>query len=176
MTMTLFYTTTLASNTASVVLSAIPQTATDLFIQIHGRGTSAGNYSDAYMSINNAATNLVYQWGAGGGSGGTSSSSGNQTTGFIARLPGSAITAASYGSGLIYIPNYTSTLVKAFNTDAVYESTGSEAWQFLSSHRWFSSDPISQLTFTLTGGGSWVAGSTFSVYGITKGSGGATVA
>ena len=101
---------TLTGNTATITLSSIPATYTDLALRFSVR-SSEGSFTNDLMRMRfNGQTGSVYAYTnlRGNGSDGTLSYSPNATeTGiYIALVNTSASTSNSFSSGEIYIPNY----------------------------------------------------------------------
>jgi hypothetical protein len=107
---------------------------------------------------------------------GSSVASYNFTILYCGTITGTLATANTFGSGSLYIPNYTSTIAKSVSIDNVYENNATGAGQNLYA---LSAPVTTGITSITLGEGSSGLGyaqySTASLYGITKGSGGATV-
>lgn len=180
MTMTLISTVTLSSTTGSINFTSFPQIYTDLYLSFSGRTDQTGITATrlrAYINGDNG-TNYRCRWLEGTGS---SVVSYNETTNinFVAGLvPTASATSNTFGSTTLTIPNYTSSNQKTILTDSVSEhnaSTMNYAGQDINTALWIGTAAITSITFAPEGG-SFVAGTTASIYGITKDSGGATVA
>jgi hypothetical protein len=159
----------LNATTASVTFDNIPQAGyTDLKIVVSSRTTKSSTYTGAYISFNGSTTNFsekeLYGIGSSAGSGGSSSSPGpGQTSGYVA---GDTITANTFGNYEIYIPNYLSSSNKSFSTDSVVENNSSTANILtFTAGLWSNTAAINSVTLT-PDTGSFVANSTFSLYGI----------
>lgn len=173
MTMTLISTVTIpTSGTASIQFTGIPQTGTDLLILCSMR-TQGSTLEQIQMSITGAGTTpSVKIWGTG-----TSPNTNSFTnTAFIGYMNQINDTANSFGNTSIYISNYSGAQIKTIMSDSV-AATGStaslESMNVLSSG---STSAITEFTLNASTYGTLTAGSTASLYMITKGSGGATVA
>lgn len=179
MTMTLVSTTTLSSTTASITFSSIPQTATDLLVVYSVRITEAVVIGDMGMQIN--ATTTGYSDRLLGGTGSSvfsqSISSGTYTKAYLGFVAGNSATASTFGSGQVYIPNYTGSTNKSFSIDAVGENNATQSGLNIDAGLWANTAAITSLTFLpFNAGINLASGTTISLYTITKGSGGATVA
>jgi len=161
---------TLASATASIEFTSIPQTFTDLLAWISLRDTATGNAFYTTISIN----------------GSTASFNGNQLIGNssvaawgtqlrIAGIhSGNSTTANTFSSSSLYIPNYTGSTNKSYLGESVSENNSASsdsAYQILNVGVRANTDAITSLTFG-TNGTSLAIGSTISLYGILKGTDG----
>ena len=161
----------LASSTASVTFSSIPQTYTDIIVSMSVRTDQAVQRnlfnifpnSETTSSTNGSQTSL-YNNGSSASSAATSSSYPYRN---IFDANGSSSTASTFSSVQIYIPNYTSTSnYKPASTFGASEnnSTG-DAFVGLQAELYSSTSAITQLVIT-TSGFNWVSGSSFYLYGI----------
>jgi hypothetical protein len=175
-TMTLIATQTLGTAAASVSFSSIPQTYTDLQLVISARTARAADPDDAvsvkFNSNTSNYTNRILQ-----GNGSTASS----TTGFfgqgyfVATATAAGATSNTFGNSSVYVPNYTGSTNKSVTSDNVIENNATFSPINLIAGLWSNTSAITSITcdnFSVT---NFQVGSTFSLYGILKGSGGATV-
>ena len=168
MTMTLIETKTLGAAAASIDFTSIPQDGTDLLILVSTRST-ANDDSEGYyyvISFNGSTANLSGRWLAGDGS--TVGSGSFRPFGLSAA---NNATASTFSNGQIYVPNYTSSSNKSVSLDTVNENNATRARQNIDAGLWSDSSAITQFTIT-SAAGNLVAGSTVSLYKITKGSDG----
>lgn len=166
-TFTLIEAKTLASSTASVTFSSIPQTYTDLKMLVSVRTDRSGQDNDAlYISINSNTSNLNSKLVEGIGSGAPSSYSASGTIKIFPTV-GSTATANTFGNGEIYFPNYTISQYKSFIGDGVSENNATQAIAGFSANLWSDNAAITSLTFTSIGT-NFVQYSTFYLYGIKK--------
>ena len=82
----------------------------------------------------------------------------------------STYTANTFGNSVIYIANYAGSTYKSFSKDSITENNATAADQGVGAGLWSNTAAITSLSLTVTS--NMVAGSTFSLYGITKGSDG----
>jgi len=154
------------SGTSSIAFTNIPQTFTDLCINLSLRSNSTVDTDDiTTFKINGVTTNqsgkLLYGTGTLAGSSTTSSGE------LRMDAPTSVSTASVFGSANIYIPNYTSSNYKALTMDAVNENNTTNAYfQIIHAGLWSSTAAITSLEFLPTGGTLWVGYSTATLYGI----------
>ena len=163
-TYTLIEAKTLASTTASVVFTSIPQTYTDIVFKISAKSTGGRTATGVTLAFNSSTSSFTSIRLYGAGTSGSSYSAGN----FGVAVVGTQTDANSmFSNGDIYIPNYTSSNNKSFSTDSVTENNASDAIQDLVAGLWANSAAITSVTFTTdTGGEYFVANSTFYLYGI----------
>jgi len=174
MSMTLVSTVTVGSAIDTISFASIPATFTDLLITISAR--TEGAAAEVAMSINGTGGTLVTVRSLEG-SGSAASSfnrSGTSPSRFIGRTPGPSETSNTFSNISVYIPNYAGSANKSYSADSVYENNATSAKQNITAGLWASTSAITSLDF-IGEGWNFVAGSTISLYGILKGSGGATV-
>lgn len=173
MTMTLISSVTVgAGGAATISFSSIPQTYTDLLLVIAGRNTATNTAGN--MSLNGVTTSFTNRslWGDGFGNTGSSAFTGGPDFG----LSGSGDTANVFASAEFYICNYASASNKALSGIYGTENNGSSNNMAFEATLWANTAAITSITLTPQGSGSFAQNSMASLYGIIKGSGGATVA
>lgn len=164
----LIQTTTLASTTSSVSFT-LPQTYRDIVITVSGRMDTAGTYAQSMpFGVNENAQGSVWSqtWvnALGSGTPGSSRYSSNPNL-YPFYLPAATATAGIFGSGEIYIANYASTtLHKQVVCSGVTETAATTARAEFGAMLFSSTAAITSVR--LYGNTNFVAGSTFSVYGI----------
>ena len=164
----------LSSTSPAITFSNIPQIYDDLELVVSSR--FAGTRS-SYGYRFNGDSSSAYPWRRLYGTGSSAvSSSGTGTTGLIGECPGTAETTNTFGSGKLYIPNYTSNSVKSASADDVSENNATEAYQHIVANVWNGTAPISSLSIMAYGGPStnFAVGSSASLYGIKRGADGVT--
>jgi hypothetical protein len=154
--------------TSSITFSSIPQTYTDLIIKISARASTGTQSAPTLMSINGNTSNLTFKRIQGGGSGAVISQSGSGTSGVGGIFTtGSDFTANVFGSGEVYIPNYTSNNYKSYSIDSTNENNGTGSYMSMVAGLWSDTAAITSLTFTQEDGNT-ANGSTFYLYGISN--------
>lgn len=149
--------------------SSIPQTFTDLLLVCSFRSSVASYATSFPMYFNLNGLNYTHISGIGDGS---SASSTNGSSALGVQLVGSTATSNTFSNATIYIPNYTSSSVKSYSIDQVTENNATNATQQFASGIWSDSAAITNISIQ----GSYFASFSYAaLYGITKGSGGATV-
>ena len=168
--MTPIYTRTLTGIVYTILFNNIPQTFTDLKVVISGR-TDANAAFDGGPSLffNNATTGTNHSQTAitGNGSAATSSRTADIAV-YFGDVSAATGTANTFSNTEFYIPNYTSNNFKSLTIDNVAENNTTTAYQNLRAGLWRNSAAITSIGI-FGGSGNWVSGSTFSLYGITKG-------
>lgn len=167
---------------ANITFSNIPQNFTDLQISFSGRTANTSSPGDGpYVLIR---FNGLFVGGyserilMGSGSG-VSTQSFTTNDGFLLKTmitPGNAA-ANLFSSSQIYISNYSASVGKNISSEGISENNSSIAYQTMQSSFWSNSAAISSITISVYDGGvpNLAQNTTASLYGITKGSGGATV-
>ena len=152
------------TSTTSITFSSIPQDGTDLVLLVSARDSVNENL---FLRVNTDAFIFTARRLVGNGSTVSSSS-----TGDVPSTQATASTSNTFSNGSYYFSNYTSGTTKTISVDTVSENNGTLAYQMIQAASYPDNDPITSVGFD---GGTILAGSTFSLYKITKGSGGATV-
>ena len=161
-------TTTLASTTATVTISSIPSTYQHLQLRLITRSSRAADTDDLNMIVNGITTasysnHKLYGDGAAVTAAGVSSVTIMEQ---IGKMTGDSSTADTFAATIIDIHDYASTTknktIRAFNGIDQNTTTG---YVFLTSGLFQSTNAITNLTFSCQVG-SFVAGSTFALYGI----------
>lgn len=157
---------------AAIEFTSIPQTYTDLQIVFSARNTNtASGYAANWIRINGAdisERNFVSDNGSVGSYSGTTM-----------RLDtiSDSNTANTFTSLSVYITNYAASgSYKSLSVDDTFESNGGYRQAGIWSGQYASNTPITSVSYINSSPTIFKQYSTASLYGITKGSGGATVA
>ena len=168
--MKLIETRTLATSQSNIEFTNIPQNGTDLVIIVSDRSDrSAGAINDAIiMRPNNASQTARRLYVSGSGHvTDTSASAINSANGS---------TANNFSSISFYISNYSSTNQnKPWSADAVMENSATLAYITLLAGLYSSNTPITSITLLPEVGPNFLAGTTISLYKITKDNSGIVV-
>jgi hypothetical protein len=170
--MTLIATATLASDTNQIQFLSIPQTYTDLYLVSSLRSNRSNTADDALISFNAINTSFTWRVLQGNGSSASSASGSNNRLNVIGC---DTTTSNTFTSVSTYIPNYTGSTNKSYSSDSAMENNSSTSYQELNAALWSNTAAITSITLNVSLGTAFKAGSTASLYGILKGSGGATV-
>jgi hypothetical protein len=168
-TYNLIETKTIASLTATVIFSSIPQTYTDLKIVWSARTNWSSALDTLYIRFNSNSSSYQTKQMLGFANGGNvySESDPGNTSVVSYTATGSTAYANSFGAAEMYIPNYTSSTYKNCALDGVLiNDVASNSWTNTSNSLWSNSAAINSITFTSNNGASFVANSVFSLYGI----------
>jgi hypothetical protein len=153
----------LNATTASVSFDNIPQTGyTDLKLVVSARCSASAVQAFITAAFNGSTANFsergLYGYGTGVGSF-TSPSN------FVGEIVGNTATASTFSNLEMYIPNYRGSTNKSYSVDSVGENNGSLAQATLTAGLWSQTAAITSVAFT-PNSGSFLAGSTFSLYGL----------
>jgi hypothetical protein len=162
-------TTVGAGGTSGVTFSSIPQTPyTDLIVVISGRSSGSGNTA---LNLNGSASGFsskaMYAFSSA-----TQATYNGATD--IGRATGSSDQANNFGAMTIRIPNYTNATNKPYSVDATAASYNG-GYVTVYGGVWSNTAAITSVTINAPSGTTFVQYTTVYLYGITKGSGGATV-
>jgi hypothetical protein len=164
-----------AGGSTSMTFSSIPQTFTDLNLVVSARSLAGGFNGLLYLEINaDVSVNYTDRNVQGNGA---SVSSGTNTAipqFTLGRHSGSSSTANSFGSTSVLLPNYTGSANKTISCESVSEHNDTQTFQFIVAGTFPKTTAITSLRLFDNGGG-FAQYSTAYLYGILKGSGGATV-
>lgn len=175
--MDLIQTTTVGSGgAASVTFSSIPQTYTDLIVVASARHTSS-TADNLVVQLNSTTTGYtgMYLGGTGTSVQNYTQSTLGVTMGLLLNnIGGSAYTANTFQASSITIPNYTGLTAKIGVANGGFESNSTTGYQSITTSR---STLTAAVTSILIKASAYNLAeySTFSLYGVLKGSGGATV-
>jgi hypothetical protein len=167
--MKLIETKTLGTAAASIEFTSIPQTFTDLVLLASIRNDGTNVAALTYFNTDTTASNYTALRLNGTGS---VTGNGSFANAFFIYSAISSATANTFSNASLYISNYTSNLAKSVSSDAVTENNATLAEQFLTAGLWSGTAAINRILVQSAVSPNFVAGSTFSLYGITKGSDG----
>lgn len=163
-----------AGGASSITFSSIPATYTDLVIKYSMRSSRAANVDNVQLNINGQGvnTNISCRYFLGDGS-----ATARSTTDAVAAggaINGANMVANGFTNGEIYIPNYTTSNPKVMGVNVVTGNTATYSLQLIVATLWNQTAVINSIALDPQVG-DLVQYSTASLYGITKGSGGATI-
>lgn len=170
-TMSFIATATVTGSPADISLTAIPQIYTDLQILISAIPRTTANPNALGLGFNGyASTSNSLRALRGNGSSVSSFTDTSPIAGDLQQVTNFA------NSITVYIPNYATSGVKCFSSDSVTENTGATAYASIRAGKFTVADPITSIQFgDFSAGGGLGVGTTVWLYGILKGSGGASV-
>jgi hypothetical protein len=158
---------TLGTAQASIEFTSIPQDGTDLVVLISTRVATAATDDAISITLNSSTSNRSRRSLLGRGSTVASFSS---SDGIVGSTTGDTATSNTFGNAQIYLPNYTSSSAKSASTDSVSENNDTRAIQEINAFLWNDTAAITSLKIDAPS--NLMAGSTISLYKITKGSDG----
>lgn len=163
-----------AGGAAQIDITSIPGTFTDLLLVASARSDFATTTAAFNIRLNNqvaAVYNGTRLYGTG-----SSVVAGSQSSAFAFEtevyIPGSSSTASTFANIAIHLPNYTSSTNKVMAVEMVGEGNITNTYHGFFAGRWNNTAAITQIN--LLTNGNFVQNSTVYLYGILKGSGGAT--
>lgn len=173
MSMTLISTVTVGSGgAASIDFTSIAATYTDLYLLVSGR-TTAASIEMRIQFNGDTASNYSVRRLYGDGS---SAASNSTSTTYLAPYAINPSDSSSnvFGNASVYIPNYAGSTAKSVSIDGVAENNATAGYQAINAGLWTGTAAITSIKL-IGQTGNWVEYSTASLYGILKGSGGASV-
>lgn len=162
--MVLLETIALTQSAASVTFDNLPTSGyTDLKIVASARDNRSAVASDFIIGFNGVTTNLSFRRLYGDGSSAISTSGSFGSAGIEVA---NTATASTFSNVEITIPNYRSSNFKSYSVDSVSENNATAAYAQLTAGLWSNTAAITSITFTAESSASFLANSTFSLYGI----------
>jgi hypothetical protein len=162
---------TLATAAASIEFTSIPQDGTDLVVLASLRYST--DLADVSLRINGSTTGYSMRLLYGTGSSAASASNSSAYLVWAANANFLTSTASTFSNAQLYLPNYSGSTQKSLSVDTVTENNATLSYQNIAAGLWADTAAITSLTFSSGPSVStFVAGSTISLYKITKGSDG----
>jgi hypothetical protein len=159
-----------AGGASTIVFSSIPQTFTDLLLVTSLRDNNNSVVDYAGLQFNTVTTGFTSTGLEGTGTATARTSRGT----FWLPINGDTSTASQFGNSSLYIFNYTSSTIKVMNVDSTTSTFGNPSITAILAAQWSGTAAINSIT--LYGAGvSFMQNSAVSLYGVLRGSGGATV-
>lgn len=156
---------TLSSAASSVTFSGIPNTYTDLVLRVSARGDYSGSTISVYVYPNGTGTNTSFT--RLDVLSGTISSGRFSGSGWVTRSTGLSYTSDTFGSGEIYLPNYTASTNKPISAFGVGENNSASTYTIgVGAGLWSNTSAITSLLIDTQGAGNFVSGSSFFLYGL----------
>jgi hypothetical protein len=162
-------TTTLGSNQATVTLSSIPSTYTDLIVVCFtavNQSTSGWNI-DCYVNGDTAANYSTTRLIGNGSAASSSRTTGDNYARVGLQVGGNSGLANYRGMTKIHFFNYAGSTNKTFMSENAEDSNGSGEVR-RTVNLWRSTSAINSISFTDPGGTLFLTGSTFTLYGIAR--------
>jgi hypothetical protein len=166
-TYTLISSNVLSSSAASVTFSAIPATFTDLVLRVSGRTDRGSTFNTVLVEFNSNTSNYSYTTLTGQGSTASSTRLSSGSSGSFGVISGDTNTANTFGSGELYLPNYTASQNKPYSVFTVNESNAATIInQGVYANLWQNTSAITQIKLTPDNTTNFISGSSFYLYGI----------
>lgn len=164
-----------AGGTSVITFSSIPGTYTDLCLVFSGRDTGSGTttYNLVIQTNGNPTNTAKILAGTGSATNSSNKSGGEITNGYFENA---SWTSNTFSNAIIYFPNYAGSTNKSYFADVVSENNATAAGQSIAASIYSSTSAITSITLATDLGMGWSQYSTAYLYGLTKGSGGATAA
>ena len=168
-TFTLISSVTVGSGgtTNEVTFSSIPQTYTDLLVNISSKSSRTNNPGNwGLMKFNTSSANFsnknVFGDGTSAASSGITANIGYLDNGNTANE------SNAFSNCQLYIPNYTGSNYKSYSIDAVSENNATLAYTYLVAGLWSQTAAITSITFYPDTFTPYLQYSTFYLYGISN--------
>lgn len=164
---------TLSGPEAAVTFSAIPDTFANLHITFQARSDDAATEGDFMEMQFNGDVDANYDYTLTRTTNTAVSSIPEiaQNAIGVSNIAAAAATAGSAGLGDISIPDYTGTVFqKQANVSGGYcdaQNAGNDTQVLAGVGQWRNTEAITSITFILSSGANFIAGSTFSLYGLS---------
>lgn len=152
-----------AGGAATITFSSIPSTYTDLVLKVSARNTTSVE-RELWINPNGSTANGSGRalWGNGSTTGSYSPTR-FEAFGYIA---GTGMTASTFSSVDVYIPNYTASTNKSLSGDGVTENNATLGYNALNAGLWSNTAAITSLDLVLAGGVNFAQHSTAYLYGV----------
>lgn len=159
---------------ASIDFASIPQTYTDLTLVVSAR-MSTNYFADNFGIRFNGTTSTYSERTLRAIPSVSSASYTGQSYIFQTAASGATATTSTFGSTIFTIPNYAGSTNKTVSIEGVSENNGTNNYMYLTAGLWADTAAITSISLVGYGAPTFQEFSTAYLYGILKGSGGATV-
>jgi hypothetical protein len=146
---------------ANIDFTSIPSTYTDLQLLLSLRTNTNSTSDQTLISFNGSTASFSARLLIGNGSAASSTTIARYT------MPNgnTDLTASTFSSGSVYIPNYAGSTNKSYSADGVQENNATGALAILTAGLWSDTAAINQITLT-PNAGSYVQYTTAYLYGV----------
>lgn len=162
---------TLTTSETTVTFDNIPQNYDELLIYVVVRGAGSVTNNDNFGSFSGQLGTDHVQYARFSGNGSTASYDQFLTggSGFrVCQMPGASSTSNHFAAAQIRVPNYTSTSAKVFWTQGGYAVSGQTSYIDQTSGMYSAASAITSVRFDAGSGTGYAAGSSFTIYGISR--------
>jgi hypothetical protein len=148
---------------ASIDFSSIASTYTDLCLKLSLRSNRSADIENINLRFNGASTNLSSRRLTGTGSAAQSNA---YASNIYIQANGNTLTASTFSSTEIYVPNYAGSTNKSVSSDTVMEANQTAVDAALVAGLWSNNAAINQVTILPLDGTLWLQYSTAYLYGV----------
>ena len=163
-TYSVIQTITLTSTASSITFSNIPQNYTDLKLVFSCRSNGSTTATAGIAAFNGSTSNFTTRYIYGTGATTVSTTGSNE----IGSMPAANFTTSAFSNTEVVISNYTTSNNKSYFVNTATENNATEAYNYMFAGLWSSSAAITSITYSPSTG-SFISGSTFTLYGISGG-------
>ena len=151
---------------AYMEFTAIPNTYTDLILKFSARDSSGGGYNNSLITFNGSSSGYSEREI---GYNGSSVYSSNQSASNLQfnRVNGNGSTSNSFSTNELYIPNYTSSIIKSISADNATITNGASLTISMGAEIWSDTSAITSIKIA-SASGNFQQYSTAYLYGIKK--------
>lgn len=146
-----------------MAFTSIPSTYTDLLVKVSAKGATVQEAGDLLLTLNGSTSSFTnrrlftFQ---------TTVYTDTQSN-FVGQIPGSKVTANSFGSAEIYIPNYAGSANKSISGDSSVETSSADGLEYIGTTLWSNTAAITSISLS-NNAGNFVQYSAAYLYGISK--------
>jgi hypothetical protein len=149
---------------ANIEFTGIPNTYTDLLIQLSSRVSASALWDDFTTTFNGSSSSLSSTWG--NAEGGSTAGYGSNGSNIFTWTTANTATSNTFGNHTIYIPNYAGSTNKILGIDGCSENNAANAIVVFTSGQWASSSAITSVK--LTDNNTFMQYTTAYLYGISN--------
>jgi hypothetical protein len=165
-TYTLIASSTVGSGgAANIEFTSIPSTYTDICVKLSLRSNRSSGTENINLRFNGSSSNLSSRRLTGTGS---TARSDTYASNIYIEANGNTLTANTFASTDIYVPNYAGSTNKSVSADTVMEANVTGVETSLVAGLWSNTAAINQVTILPLDGTLWLQYSTAYLYGIKK--------
>jgi hypothetical protein len=155
-----------SGGTTDITFSSIPNTYTDLVLQLSMRNSrGASLVQEGLITFNGSTTGYSERIARGDGST-TISTSGSGANFYLNGFPAGGVTSSVFGSASLYIPNYAGSSNKSISAEFVTENNATNAYLYMNSMLWSNTSAITSINIAAGSTYTWLQHSTAYLYGI----------
>ena len=157
-----------AGGAANIEFTSIPATYTDLCLQLSLRNSRSGQIlQEGLITFNGSATGYSERIIRGNGASAISTS-GSGSNFNLTGFPAASVTANTFGSASIYIPNYAGSNNKSASAEFITEDNATTAYIYGNAFLWSNSAAITSIKIDAGSTYTWIQYSTAYLYGISN--------